>query len=153
MKNQKGITLIALVITIIVLLILAGITIAMLTGENGILNKARDSKAENELGRAKDAINLAASDGISDYYKTTYVNATTSQSYSNNGVQRAVATKINAANIAPVTLADLDVPEEGATASDINFTISYNEVIKYGTLKANGAIVWSDTAPTTTTTP
>lgn len=40
MKNQKGITLIALVITIIVLLILAGVTIAMLTGENGILNKA-----------------------------------------------------------------------------------------------------------------
>ena len=33
--NQKGITLIALVITIIVLLILAGVTIAMLTGENG----------------------------------------------------------------------------------------------------------------------
>ena len=35
MKSQKGITLIALVITIIVLLILAGVTIAMLTGENG----------------------------------------------------------------------------------------------------------------------
>ena len=40
MKNNKGITLIALVITIIVLLILAGISIAMLTGENGLLNKA-----------------------------------------------------------------------------------------------------------------
>lgn len=37
MKNTKGITLIALVITIIVLLILAGGSIAMLTGENGIL--------------------------------------------------------------------------------------------------------------------
>ena len=49
MRNQKGITLIALVITIIVLLILAGVSIAMLTGENGILNKATSSRsATNE---------------------------------------------------------------------------------------------------------
>lgn len=47
MKNQvRGITLIALVITIIVLLILAGISIAMLTGENGILTKADEAKRE-----------------------------------------------------------------------------------------------------------
>ena len=37
LKINKGITLIALVITIIVLLILAGVTIATLTGDNGIL--------------------------------------------------------------------------------------------------------------------
>lgn len=47
-KNIRGITLIALVITVIVLLILAGITIAMLTGENGILNQVNHSKLENE---------------------------------------------------------------------------------------------------------
>ena len=40
LNNKKGITLIALVITIIVLLILAGITIASITGENGILRKS-----------------------------------------------------------------------------------------------------------------
>ena len=45
-KTNKGITLIALVITIIVLLILAGVTIAMITGENGILTKANNSKNE-----------------------------------------------------------------------------------------------------------
>ncbi len=38
-KNIRGITLIALVITIIVLLILAGVTIVTLTGENGLLRK------------------------------------------------------------------------------------------------------------------
>ncbi len=43
-KEKKGITLIALVITIIVLLILAGVTIATLTGENGILTKATQAK-------------------------------------------------------------------------------------------------------------
>ena len=43
-SNQKGITLIALVITIIVLLILAGVAISMLSGENGILNQAASAK-------------------------------------------------------------------------------------------------------------
>ena len=53
-KNDIGITLIALVITIIVLLILAGLTIAMLTGENGILTQASQAKKETEIAEAKE---------------------------------------------------------------------------------------------------
>ncbi len=49
MKKNKGITLIALVITIIVLLILAGISIATLTGENGVLTKANTAKEQTEI--------------------------------------------------------------------------------------------------------
>lgn len=41
LKGQKGITLVALVITIIVLLILAGVTISLVIGDNGILNHAK----------------------------------------------------------------------------------------------------------------
>ena len=59
MKNNKGITLIALVITIIVLLILAGITIAMLTGDNGLLNKANSAKVTDMEAAAKEKVNLA----------------------------------------------------------------------------------------------
>ena len=59
MKNQRGITLIALVITIIVLLILAGVSIAMLTGENGILNKATSARSETNKAEAVERINLA----------------------------------------------------------------------------------------------
>ena len=47
-KQEKGITLMALVITIIVLLILAGVTIAMLTGDNGIISKAMQAKIRTE---------------------------------------------------------------------------------------------------------
>ena len=49
--KQTGITLIALVVTIIVLLILAGISIAMLTGENGILNRAVDAKEKTGVAQ------------------------------------------------------------------------------------------------------
>ena len=59
MKNQKGITLIALVITIIVLLILAGVTIATLTGENGILTQADSAKDSSNRAEAIEKINLA----------------------------------------------------------------------------------------------
>lgn len=43
-NNEKGITLLALIVTIIVLLILSGISIAMLVGENGIYNNAVKAK-------------------------------------------------------------------------------------------------------------
>lgn len=59
-KFQKGITLIALVITIIVLLILAGVTISMLTGENGILNQSQRATTETYHGTVKDQIILGA---------------------------------------------------------------------------------------------
>ena len=57
-KYNKGITLIALVITIIVLLILAGISIAMLTGENGILTKGNDAKIETRGASVQEARDL-----------------------------------------------------------------------------------------------
>lgn len=53
-NKNKGITLIALVITVIVLLILAGVSIAMLTGENGILNQAKKAKEETERSGEKE---------------------------------------------------------------------------------------------------
>ncbi len=58
MKNQRGITLIALVITIIVLLILAGVSIAMLTGDNGILTQATNAAEDTKQAEAVDRINM-----------------------------------------------------------------------------------------------
>ena len=58
MRNQKGITLIALVITIIVLLILAGVSIAMLTGQNGILNQANKAKNDTNSAEIAERINM-----------------------------------------------------------------------------------------------
>ncbi len=59
MKKERGITLIALVITIIVLLILAGVSIAMLTGQNGILTQAQRASEQTDIGKEKEEIALA----------------------------------------------------------------------------------------------
>ena len=59
-KNEsKGITLIALVISIIVLLILAGVTIAALSGDNGILTRAKEAKEKTNTSDIIEEINLA----------------------------------------------------------------------------------------------
>lgn len=58
MKKQTGITLIALVITIIILLILAGVTIATLTGDNGILSKTNEAKKQNNKESIKEQIKI-----------------------------------------------------------------------------------------------
>ena len=63
LKNSKGITLIALVITIIVLLILAGVTIATLTGDNGILGKANEAKTRTNEKDEEEQIKI----GYSEY--------------------------------------------------------------------------------------
>ena len=66
MTNNKGITLIALVITIIVLLILAGVSIAMLTGQNGILTRATESNTETIQAEVEEKINLALNEVYTD---------------------------------------------------------------------------------------
>ena len=95
MKRNKGITLIALVITIIVLLILAGITIAALSGENGILIRATEARdntieaqeqEEHTLKEMENYINESLEDEASveltDIYPTLYTDGTLG--FSNN---------------------------------------------------------------------
>ena len=63
-KKQAGITLVALVVTIVVLLILAGISIRLVLDNNGIITRAGDAKDKHEQGRANDQTDL---DSVSDY--------------------------------------------------------------------------------------
>ena len=67
-KENKGITLIALVITIIVLLILAGVSIATLTGENGILTRASDADVETRAATVEERKNLWKTEKQADNY-------------------------------------------------------------------------------------
>ena len=57
-RKNRGITLIALVITIIVLLILAGVALATIIGDDGVLNKATEAKETNEEAVARERIQI-----------------------------------------------------------------------------------------------
>ena len=62
LKNKNAITLIALVVTIVVLLILAGVTISLLLDENGIIAKSKDARNANRAGAIKEEITLWKAD-------------------------------------------------------------------------------------------
>lgn len=111
MREQKGITLIALVITIIVLLILAGVSIAMLTGQNGILTKAKESTTASSEAEKMEAVKLALAEIVADKLSGT-------GSY----------TEINKANIEEIITRDnsnIDVSEldiKDGTTGVVTFT-------------------------------
>ena len=67
-KSKKGITLVALVITIIVMLILAGVSISLLLEDDGVINKALTVKEEQLKSSLKEAIALANAEIVMDYY-------------------------------------------------------------------------------------
>ena len=93
LKNNKGITLIALVITIIVLLILAGVSIAMLTGENGILSQATDARDKTANAEAVERINLALNAAYSAALEPTPVAPTEENVKAHDGIFTESGTK------------------------------------------------------------
>ena len=70
-KKQKGITLIALVVTIIVLLILAGVSIGALTGDSGIIDQAHTAKENTEIASWEEQIDLAIIDAENKHRNPT----------------------------------------------------------------------------------
>ena len=70
-SKNKGITLIALVVTIVVLLILAGISIGALTGDNGIINQAHTAKEDTEIASWEEQIDLAIIDAENKHRNPT----------------------------------------------------------------------------------
>ena len=76
-KNKKGITLIALIITIIVLLILAGVTIAAINSNESAPNKAVEAREKNKQGAEFDAIKVAAVSSVAAGNLDLYVDIPT----------------------------------------------------------------------------
>ncbi len=83
MKKQKGITLIALVITIIVLLILVGVSLRLVAGNEGILGRAEKAVKKSDIGSIKEEIEMAMAEKILEFYEIEQrpVGVTTAKQY------------------------------------------------------------------------
>lgn len=115
MRNQKGITLVALVVTIVVLLILAGTSIAMLSGDNGIITNAQKSAAANTEGEALDKMKMAYNTVSTE----VIAKAATSTSYD-------ATTETNLVALANVVSKDL-----GGTGTTITSTVLTETIGNY----------------------
>ena len=73
-KSNKGVTLVALVITIIVLLILAGVSISLIAGPNGVLTKSKKAAKDTDIANVKDAFELAVAGVAVEYQDDSITN-------------------------------------------------------------------------------
>ena len=77
MRNERGITLVALVVTIVVLLILAGVTITYALSNNGLFTKAKETAMVSEQATIRDAVSSAQSEHMMEFYDTSKTTKTT----------------------------------------------------------------------------
>ena len=137
-KEQKGVTLIALVITIIVLLILAGVSIAFLTGENGILNKSTKAAASQKVAEARDLASTYVATQYTTYLENKYTKnekrAFTLATLSDNGNFSIVAGDPSKAEEA-AGIIKLSPPAKADDGTDV--------YVK-GKVSAQGVITWDD---------
>lgn len=127
-NKEKGITLIALVITIIVLLILAGVAISTLTGDNGVLTKAVSSREKTDIAETKEQIKLEIMGNLNDegkYTNTDVVKAV----YKITGKQiEENVDSVQTSKGNDVDLSDLWVAEE----EKVTFTVNGREITLIG---------------------
>ena len=122
-KEERGITLIALVITVIVLLILAGVSIAMLTGNNGILTQAKLAKEKTELAKEDEENKLEKNN--------EYINEQTG-----NAVPGKIVTETKKDNYVDSEGSKATIPE--GFSVDENENIISKGLVVHGPDKANG---------------
>ncbi len=79
LKNQKGITLVALVVTIIVLLILAGVSLRLVAGNEGILGRSEDAVNKNNIAAVREQAELALTNFKMAFLEEKYDSAITSK--------------------------------------------------------------------------
>ena len=139
-KSNKGITLIALVITIIVLLILAGVTIAALSGDNGILKRATEAKEQTNQKNDEETEKLAGYESTIDQY----TNGATGGSGNGGQGGSGGGTGTNFTNVNPADTNPAGVVPENSTVVEAD--ASKGIVIKD---KNNNEWVWIEVPKTT----
>ena len=107
MKNQSGITLVALVVTIVVLLILAGVSINLVLGENGLITQAKEAREQTKTAEVNEKTQMdSASDFISEVVNNTELPQTNETKPYMPGDE---FTKVNGTNLANgLTIQDSD---------------------------------------------
>ncbi len=131
-KNQKGITLIALVITIIVLLILAGVSIAMLTGDNGILTQATTASSNTKVANAKEVATTNVAAKYSEFMEYKYVKEPTSTMEFTDYLSEAEHKMVDT---------EYYTIQGTGTTIKISFNTDKGETVT-GTINNNGSINW-----------
>ena len=145
MKQEKGITLIALVITIIVLLILAGVTIALLTNDSSAPAKAAEAAKADAIAATKDDVAMTVNEELLQYYNGTYVAGQTYTGTLSGNLDTKLATVVaNHTGKSGLTVSYSTIASSTADPKVGTITISSASGTEAtGTITATGALSWN----------
>ena len=150
LKKNKGITLIALVISIIVLLILSGVTINAISGSESAPAKANEAGQKNDIGAAKDDISLTVVNAKMQGMETAYVENGVSKSEASTTVGQTVINSVlekNGTNIGKATI-NVEQTEENGVKGNASISIYTTDFVLDGTITLNdGVLTWEDIEP------
>ena len=136
-KESKGITLIALIITIIVLLILAGVTINALSGNDSTPAKAQEATQKTDISSAKEDCILTATSAKTDALQATYV-----ANNANKTIAQSVIDALLAKNNTSIGSASIEVANDGTV------TISTTGYEVIGAVDENGTLTFGEVETT-----
>ena len=145
-NTNKGITLIALIITIIVLLILAGVALASLFGDNGILNNAESAKNKTNLANSKEQVGLAVTSAM------TYADALGVVTYNNLvtelneliGEATITVAGSKSTNVKETVTVTVVYPESAQIGDYVTYNVSYTDMYtSYEFTTSNGWVLKS----------
>lgn len=159
MKSNKGITLISLVVTIIVLLILAGVSIAMLSGDNSILTRAQETGYKTQLSNAQDVIGTAITEQVANFMNFKYVDSNATAAYENKtygsssdidtAIQYGIESACSSLGIEPVLTGTAADAKSDTTVLTVHYlsttkkiTVSYNGYKTVGSVSDSGILKW-----------
>ena len=149
MRKQNGITLIALVITIIILLILAAVSIAMLAGDKGLLTRSRQAQTATIKKSNEEIVKLAVEDLITEYHAggaiaTNITNTNNSPStleINKEELKSAINRTTSDANVTDVTDTTLNIAEDDLEEEVSVLKVDFAEGQDIYVLPSTGKIV------------
>ena len=142
-SSNTGITLIALIVTILVLLILAGITINALTGSDSAPAKANEAEQKNDIGTAKDQIGITAVNAKTEAYETAYVGNSVTSTAAATTVGQAVINAVKTYD--GTTQGKASISVEQPSNSDATITITTRDFEVEGTITIqDGILTWGE---------
>lgn len=123
-KNERGITLVALVVTIVVLLILAGITIMYVMSDNGVFGRANQAKTETNKSVVEEAVLMAVGDLYGEIYAPT--EGKTLKDVFEADLPKDIAVKTAGTINTPTTAGELTITNYVLTYKDVDYNVSFS---------------------------
>ena len=131
-KKQNAITLIALVITVIVLLILVGVALSLVIGEEGMIWRAISATKIHSIAEAKDKFEIDVANYASDFYQAIYLNGDSSETSKRAYILGKISTG-----------QDYKVDQKDEETGKVRISIS-DGTNATGTIDENGSVIWDE---------